>query len=283
MTSLISEMLGQTDQQLDHLLGVDDRREGNCKAHGNFIDVHHSGKGKVSEGWKGCPECAEQAHQERMREEERQRQMELMRSRARRFVAQSGIPKRFSGKTFDSYKPVNGKAASVLKKIRDYGDVVSSGEHNGRSLILLGNVGNGKTHLACALLEDVIMRTCQPGRYWTFAELVRDVKASWRKGAEFSEQDVYDRFASSELAVLDEVGMQNFTDFEQTVAYEAVNARYLLEKPTVVITNLPAGELSSCLGERVVDRLRESGGKAYDFDWDSYRSQARAADEGDLK
>jgi len=272
MGSLISEFLGKPDEQMDHILGIDDRRKGECPQHGNFIDVHHSGKGRISAGWKGCPECAEEALQARMREEERERQMEMMRQRASRFVAQADIPKRFADKGFSDYKPVNGKSASVLRKIQDYADLLASGDHGGRSLILLGNVGNGKTHLSCALLRDVILRTCKPGAYWTFAELVREVKGSWRKSADYSEQDVYDDFAKPELVVIDEVGMQNFTEFEQTVAYEAINARYLLEKPTVVVTNLPAGDLSKCLGERVVDRLRESGGKALDFDWSSYRN-----------
>lgn len=272
MGSLISKLLGQPDEQMDHILGIDDRRKGECPSHGNFIDVHHSGKGRVSEGWKGCPECAEASLQARMREEERQRQMEMMRERAARLVAQSGIPPRFAGKGFDAYQPVSGKSASVLRKVREYADLLASGEHGGRSLVMLGNVGNGKTHLSCALLRDVILRTCKPGAYWTFAELVREVKGSWRKAADYSEQDVYDRFAKPELVVLDEVGMQNFTEFEQTVAYEAINGRYLLEKPTVVVTNLPASDLSKCLGERVVDRLRENGGKALDFDWQSYRN-----------
>lgn len=272
MGSLISEFLGKPDEQMDQILGIDDRRKGECPQHGNFIDVHHSGKGRISEGWKGCPECAEEALQARMREEERQRQMEMMRQRASRYVAQADIPKRFADKGFGDYKPVNGKSASILRKIQDYADLLASGDHGGRSLILLGNVGNGKTHLSCALLHDVILRTCKPGAYWTFAELVREVKGSWRKSADYSEQDVYDKFAKPELVVIDEVGMQNFTEFEQTVAYEAINSRYLLEKPTVVVTNLPAGDLSKCLGERVVDRLRESGGKALDFDWSSYRN-----------
>jgi len=272
MASPISEMLGSNNDQMDHLLGVDDRREGHCEQHGNFIDIHHSGKGKISEGWKGCPACAEERHQERMRREEQERQLQMARQRAERFVAQAGIPKRFTGKGFNDYQPVNGKASAILRKIRDYSDVLASGEHDGRSLILLGNVGNGKTHLGCGLLADNIRRTCKPGRYVTFAELVRDVKGSWRKDSGYTEQDVYDRFAKPALIVLDEVGMQNFTEFEQTVAYEAINARYLEEKPTVVITNLPASELSNCLGERVVDRLRENGGKALDFDWNSYRN-----------
>lgn len=265
------------EDRMDHILGVDDRREGNCEDHGPFIDVHYSGAGKLSEGWSGCPECAEDAHQARMREEERNRQADLMRERAERFVRNSDIPKRFEDKGFREYRPVNGKSASILTKIQRYGDAVSSGDHGGRSLILLGNVGNGKTHLGCALLRDVILRTCKSGKYMTFAELVRDVKGTWRRDSQISEQDIYNRFAKPELVVLDEVGMQNFTDFEQTVAYEAINARYLLEKPTVVITNLPASDLSTCLGERVVDRLRESGGKALDFDWGSYRATAEVA------
>jgi len=274
MASPISEMLGMDNGRMDHLLGVDGRREGVCEQHGNFIDVHHSGKGKISAGWKGCPQCEELRHQERMRAEEQARQMQMARQRAERFVANSGIPKRFTGKGFDDYQPVNGKAAVILRKVREYGDTLASDDDNGRSLVMLGNVGNGKTHLGCALLEDNIRRTCKPGRYVTFAELVRDVKGSWRKDANYTEQDVYDRFAKSALVILDEVGMQNFTEFEQTVAYEAINARYLEEKPTVVITNLPVSELSACLGERVVDRLRENGGKALDFDWNSYRNGA---------
>ena len=71
--------------------------------------------------------------------------------------------------------------------------------------------------------------------------------------------------------MLDEVGLQNFTEFEQAVAYEAINHRYLAEKPTVLITNLQAKDLPLCVGERVVDRLREGGGRALDFDWKSYR------------
>ncbi|UDL03997.1 ATP-binding protein [Marinobacter sp. CA1] len=277
MGSLISELMGQPDEQMDHMLGIDERRKGECSRHGNFIDIHYSGKGRVSEGWKGCPECADEAIQARMREEERQRQLEMMRERAVRFVAKSGIPKRFADKGFDEYRPVSGKSASVLRKIQEYGDLLASGKHEGRSLILLGNVGNGKTHLSCALLRDVILRTCKPGEYWTFAELIREVKGSWRKSSDYSEQDVYDQFAKPELVILDEVGMQNFTEFEQTVAYEAINARYLLEKPTVLITNLPASDLNKCLGERVVDRLRENGGKALGFDWLSYRQGGDAA------
>lgn len=274
MASPISEFFN--DASMDNLLGVDQRRNGKCGEHGDFIDVHYSGTGKMPEGWRSCPECADDAHKQRMQREEQERQVELMRERAERLVSNSAIPRRFISKTFDDYVPETGKAVAAMRKVRSYADTIAGGNHCGQSLVMLGNVGTGKTHLGCSLLADVIRRTGKSGTYWTFSELVRDVKASWKKDSSYTEAQLYNRFARPALVILDEAGLQNFTEFEQTVAYEAINARYLEEKPTVVITNLPAAELSGCLGERAVDRLRENGGRAIEFDWNSHREKGAA-------
>ena len=42
-------------------------------------------------------------------------------------------------------------------------------------------------------------------------------------------------------------------------------------KPTILLSNLNIEGLGEYLGERVMDRLREGGGKMIAFDWDSYR------------
>lgn len=270
MTQPISNDLN-FEQRIEQIMGVDKREPGLCDDHGDYVNVHYSGKGKRSEGWAGCPKCAEAIAEEQSRLEEQSRQAAMHRERIERMVKNSGIPQRFQSRTFDNFEAVNQKAASHLKKIRDYAEIVTSDDHGGRCLLMLGKVGNGKTHLGCALLAHTIRRTGQNSQYWTFSELVRAVKGSFSKGAEYSEQDVYQDFAKSRLVVLDEVGMQNFTDFEQAVAYEAINARYLAEKPTVLISNLQAKDLPLSVGERVVDRLREGGGRALDFDWGSYR------------
>jgi DNA replication protein DnaC len=271
MTQLISDVLAMSSEKMDRLLGIDKRDGGKCENHGDFVNIHHSGLGKVSEGWRGCPACADQREKDRQKAEEQQRQADMFRDRIERMVQNSGIPQRFMNKTLENFEPVNHKAESHTKRMREYLDLVCSDDHGGRSLILLGKVGNGKTHLACAVLAETIRRTGRGCHYWTFSELVREVKGSFSKGATYSESTVYGNFKASLLVVLDEVGMQNFTDFEQAVAYEAINARYLAEKPTILITNLQAVDLPACVGERVVDRLRESGGKALEFDWKSYR------------
>jgi len=276
MTQQISKQMGEFEERLQEIMGVDEREAGRCDKHGDYINVHYSGRGKHSEGWHGCPECADEETARKSRQEDIERQAAMQRERVERTVKKSGIPPRFTGKTFENFQAVNRKAESHLAKLQAYAELVSGDDHEGRCLLMLGKVGNGKTHLGCALLAQTIRATAEFCAYWTFAELVRGVKGSFSKDAGYSEQDVYDDFARPRLVVLDEVGIQNFTEFEQAVAYEAINARYLAEKPTVLISNLQAKDLPQCVGERVVDRLREGGGKALDFDWKSFRQGGAA-------
>ncbi len=260
-------------EMLDNLRGVDDRRPGHCPKHGDFVDVHTSGKNpKVPEGWDGCPECMNE--QQRALEIDRRQDAHarIALERIETLIRKSGIPERFQEKGFDDFTPPNKKAESHVRQIREYAELVCTDDHQGRCLILLGTVGTGKTHLVCSAIQEVIRETGNPCTYWSFSELVMRVKATFSKNSESSEADVYKEFAKGRLAVIDEVGVQNFTDFEKTVAYEAINARYMAKRPTILATNLEAPDLPECIGERAIDRLREGGGRALDFDWKSYRA-----------
>jgi len=268
----ISKQVENFVSSLDQRNGQDETRDNVCEIHGEYMDRHYSGEGNIkTPGWAGCPTC----QRYRWDEEDRQRVIkEKAEAAAREIeskVKNSGIPNRFQGKSFENFDASSQKPANNLRKLREYAELVSSEDHGGRSLILLGKVGTGKTHLGCALLAHTIRATGQGCHYWTFSQLVREVKGSFSRESGYTEESVYSDFAAPRLLVLDEVGLQNFTDFEQAVAYEAINARYLAEKPTVLITNLQAADLPLCVGERVVDRLREGGGRALDFDWKSYR------------
>jgi DNA replication protein DnaC len=53
--------------------------------------------------------------------------------------------------------------------------------------------------------------------------------------------------------------------------FDILNRRYLDMKPTIMISNLPITELTSFVGDRVVDRMRENNGAVIEFDWESNR------------
>lgn len=53
--------------------------------------------------------------------------------------------------------------------------------------------------------------------------------------------------------------------------FDVLNERYERRKPTLMLSNLTAQEVAAYLGERVMDRLREDGGRVIVFDWESHR------------
>ena len=82
---------------------------------------------------------------------------------------------------------------------------------------------------------------------------------------------VIDAFASPDLLILDEVGVQFGSEFEKQLLFDVLNERYEKLKPSILLSNIPSEQLSDYLGERVTDRLRENGGALIGFNWDSYR------------
>jgi DNA replication protein DnaC len=104
----------------------------------------------------------------------------------------------------------------------------------------------------------------------TVQRLIRRVKDSWHTKAE-TESEVVDAFASPDLLILDEVGVQFGSEFERQLLFDVLNERYEKLKPSILLSNIPKEQLADYLGERVTDMLRENGDKMIGFDWESYR------------
>lgn len=143
----------------------------------------------------------------------------------------------------------------------------------GRGLLLwsrLESVGTGKTALACAVLSH-LARQGRSVMYCTVAEAVASVSASWRKGSDRSEVEVFRQFATAELLVLDEVGVQLGTEFEKVTVSNIADARSRECLPTIVCTNLTPREMLGLLGERALDRLTGFGAVMLEMSGESLR------------
>ncbi|WP_256930732.1 ATP-binding protein [Pseudomonas sp. ABC1] len=189
----------------------------------------------------------------------------------------TGIPPRFRPATLANYRTDrHAKQAGVLQACWEYAEHFGDGLRAGRSMLLLGAMGTGKTHLGCAVLQRVVRDYGQhgvAGRYVSAPGIIRAVKATFGK-SERSEDDVYTELCMPGLLVIDEIGVQRDTDFERQVLFEVINARYERGLPTVAISNLNILELRKCVGDRVVDRLCEGGGQVVLLRWDSERGLA---------
>jgi len=183
----------------------------------------------------------------------------------------SGITPRFADSTFKTYRATNSDMTQALETCRAY--AINFGEHfqAGRNLLLCGNVGNGKTHLASGIVQHIIRHHRAVAVITTAAEIIRVFKRSMARDAGFTEGDVINELASFDLLVIDEVGAQAGTHYELSVLHEVLDRRYNLVRPTVVVSNLNAQGLSQYIGERALDRLRENKALLVGFTWESAR------------
>ena len=236
-----------------------------CEIHGAFESKFIELLGTRIEQ-KGCPRCNEIEQAEKERQEMAMRVERSERARIDRRLS-AGISERNCGKSFSEWhteSPDQHHALDIAKAFA--ANVINGGSGN---LIICGSVGTGKTLLASAICEAVIVKkTCRMIRV---IDLVRKIKETWSRGSDISEQQIIDQFASVDLLVLDEVGIQFGTDTEKLFMFDVIDLRYQRNLPTVLISNLAVEDIANAVGSRVVDRLRENGGKYIAMKWDSKR------------
>ncbi|MEQ9131154.1 MAG: ATP-binding protein [Salinisphaeraceae bacterium] len=235
-----------------------------CPDHGEFRGRPFTLTG---DNWlqPSCPQCEEE-HRERLAERDAQAKRE---AESRR-MASSGIPPRFRAATLQNYAAECPGQRRALDVVSRYLDRFEDRRRVGGSLMLLGFTGNGKTHLACALVQ-ALMAAGWHAMYTDIMGMVQAIRSTYGRGMAESEQEAIARYLAPDLLVIDEVGVQYGTDAERALVHHVLDRRYLALRPTLVAGNVDMDGLTAYLGERAVSRLHEANGLAVTFDWDDHR------------
>ena len=123
------------------------------------------------------------------------------------------------------------------------------------SVILIGDSGTGKTHLATALA----ICACQAGRRVRFTTLAGLANELQEAESRRELARVVGRYARTELVVLDELGYLALPDGAAELVFQVLSERH--ERGSLIVTtNLPFGEWTKVfpdprLAKAVVDRL----------------------------
>lgn len=175
-------------------------------------------------------------------------------------------PARYWNESIDTYKAESEAQAKALSATRDFINAVDCGAFC--SLIFIGTVGTGKTHLALA-----IIRECG-GMYRLSPNIVEELRRAKSFTAKESEAEILDNYGSARLLVIDEIGRGVAAAEEQYMLYQIINERYNRRKPTILISNQTKKDFLNYVGIAAADRLTESA-QVVEFAGKSYRAEIR--------
>lgn len=130
----------------------------------------------------------------------------------------------------------------------------------GRSLVLLGKPGRGKTHLAVAIAYRAIQNGFD-ALFVTAAELIDELSAAFRSGRLAL---ALTRFTHPQVLVVDEVGYLTYGTDAANMLFHVVNDRHKRRRAMIFTTNKPLAAWGRVLhdedlAQAIVDRVLERG------------------------
>lgn len=244
-------------------------RPANCDAHGAYESRNFIGK-----IWSRCPKCSDTLAAIQKKQQDDAKREAQQQAWAASLDA-SCIPERFLDRSLKSFKAETPEQQRALAFATAYADDFDTVIKTGRCAMFVGLPGTGKTHLAAGIGLRIMHRDSRRVLFMTVMRAIRTIKDTWSKDSELSETQAIAALVRPDLLILDEVGIQFGSETEKLMLFDVLNERYEKRRPTLLISNLGMEDVRAYLGERVFDRLREDGGEAVAFGWESYRGKAQ--------
>jgi len=144
------------------------------------------------------------------------------------------IPPRFLKRSFEDYHPKN-ESQSFAKNFGRM--LVEAYPLADRGLLLMGGVGVGKTHLAIAILRELIEQKGATGLFFESGSLLKTIQDSYNPISQTSEMRVLAPVYQTDVLVLDELGATVPSDWVRDTLYQIVNSRYNNNRLTIFTTN----------------------------------------------
>ncbi len=177
----------------------------------------------------------------------------IAQDRKESLAGRSAIPPRFEAVEFDNFfdhRDYPGEA-DVLSNARiaarnyakDFPDTPKPG------LLFQGPSGVGKTHLAVAVLRELVDRGYEC-MFFDYQNLLDKIRAGYNPAAGASERAAYQTALDTDVLLLDDLGSHRVTEWVEDTVTAIINHRYNNKKALIVTTNLP--------DEALGDRKREA-------------------------
>lgn len=123
-------------------------------------------------------------------------------------------------------------------------------------LVLSGDYGCGKTHLAAAIANEI----CKRGGTALFVvvpDLLDHLRATFAPGSTVSYDQRFDETRRAPVLVLDDLGTENATPWAREKLFQIIDYRYVAKLPTIITIHREA-EIDARIQSRIFDLARSS-------------------------
>lgn len=143
------------------------------------------------------------------------------------------------------------RMAKILEFCKKY---ASQFKKNSPSLLMTGSTGLGKTHLSLAIAKEVIEKGFGV-IYGSAQNIISKMEKEKFRGYQNSSDETERHYIDCDLLIIDDLGTEYLTSFSSAAIYNIVNSRIMMNKPTIISTNLSMKELEKNYSQRMVSRI----------------------------
>ena len=179
------------------------------------------------------------------------------------------IPPRYEECSLSTFEGFSPSLSAAVEKCLLYcnGFPHTGSTDEGLGLLFSGDTGVGKTHLAVAVLRELVETRHVSGQFWDFHGLIREIKRSYDSETKMTELQVLEPVIETQVLVLDDLGAWKMTDWMNDTLFYILNGRYLAKRATIITTNYQDATRETVLAadslrrreylvERIGNRLR---------------------------
>ncbi|MFE5908717.1 ATP-binding protein [Streptomyces wedmorensis] len=160
-------------------------------------------------------------------------------------AAQARIPARYRAAVADH--------PAIAAWVREVAEG-APGLSEGRSLLIVGTTGTGKTYQAYGAVRSLLIAGVRlRWKAITAADLYAELRP--RPGHD-GERELMD-LARCPLLIIDDLGAAKNSEWTEEITMRLINRRYNAMLPTLITTNLGMTDLRAHIGDRVASRLTE--------------------------